>query len=175
MNGQDGGQGRTTTDGATGREAPVPFETEIQVRWSDEDRYGHVNNARLLTLTEEARVRATRAWSGVTPGRDVHRVVRAMESLGLAWSVRDIAVALSAFNVAYPRIRSLLHEADSKQAMVELGHLASSYRTAKGSLDAARLTGPNGYGESRPLEDLGQTMPGCKSEKNRRTELNVQN
>ncbi|MCR8675783.1 acyl-CoA thioesterase [Micrococcus sp. HG099] len=77
--GQDGGQGRTTTDGATGREAPVPFETEIQVRWSDEDRYGHVNNARLLTLTEEARVRATRAWSGVTPGRDVHRVVRAME------------------------------------------------------------------------------------------------
>lgn len=58
---------------------PAPFETEIQVRWSDEDRYGHVNNARLLTLTEEARVRATRAWSGATPGRDVHRVVRAME------------------------------------------------------------------------------------------------
>ena len=42
-------------------------------------------------------------------------------------------------------------------------------------IDAARLTGPNGYGESRPLEDMGQTMPGCKSEKNRRTELNVQN
>jgi OOP family OmpA-OmpF porin len=48
------------------------------------------------------------------------------------------------------------------------------YLTSNG-IDAARLTGPNGYGESRPLEDLGQTMPGCKSEKNRRTELNVQN
>lgn len=70
----------------------------------------------------------------------VYRVVRAMESLGLAWSVRDIAVALSAFTVAYPRIRELLHEQDAKQAMVELGHLASSYRTAKGSLDSARLT-----------------------------------
>ncbi len=70
----------------------------------------------------------------------VYRVVRAMESLGLAWSVRDIAVALSAFTVAYPRMRSLLHEKGAKQAMVELGHLASSYRTAKGSLDSARLT-----------------------------------
>ena len=64
---------------ASGAQAPTPFETEIQIRWSDEDRYGHVNNARLLTLTEEARVRATRAWAGATPGRDVHRVVRAME------------------------------------------------------------------------------------------------
>ena len=70
----------------------------------------------------------------------VYRVVRAMESLGLAWSVRDIAVALSAFNYAYPRMRDLLHEQGSKQAMIELGHLASSYRTAKGSLDSARLT-----------------------------------
>lgn len=70
----------------------------------------------------------------------VYRVVRTMESLGLAWSVRDIAVALSAFTVAYPRMRDLLHEQGAKQAMVELGHLAGSYRTAKGSLDATRLT-----------------------------------
>ncbi len=70
----------------------------------------------------------------------VYRVVRAMESLGLAWSVRDVAVALSAFTVAYPRMRALLHENGSKQAMVELGHLAGTYRTAKGSLDSARLT-----------------------------------
>ena len=48
------------------------------------------------------------------------------------------------------------------------------YLTTNG-IDAARLSGPNGYGESRPLEDLGQTLPGCKSERNRRTELNVQN
>lgn len=49
-----------------------------------------------------------------------------------------------------------------------------SYLTSNG-VDAARLVGPNGFGESRPLEDLGQAMPACKSEKNRRTELNVQN
>ncbi len=41
------------------------------------------------------------------------------------------------------------------------------YLTTNG-IDAARLTGPNGYGESRPLEDMGQAFPACKSEKNRR-------
>ena len=70
----------------------------------------------------------------------VYRVVKAMESFGLAWSVKDIAVALSAFTVAYPRMRALLHESGAKEAMIELGHLANSYRTAKGSLDSARLT-----------------------------------
>lgn len=48
------------------------------------------------------------------------------------------------------------------------------YLTSNG-VDASRLAGPNGYGESRPLEATPQTLPGCKSETNRRTELNVQN
>jgi len=49
-----------------------------------------------------------------------------------------------------------------------------NYLTQNG-VDAGRLTGPIGYGESRPLEQTPQTLPACKSEKNRRTELNVQN
>ncbi|WP_441822077.1 OmpA family protein, partial [Lysobacter sp. TAB13] len=51
---------------------------------------------------------------------------------------------------------------------------AYDYLTSNG-VDAGRLTGPVGYGESRPLESTPQTFPACKSEKNRRTELNVQN
>ena len=47
------------------------------------------------------------------------------------------------------------------------------YLTSNG-IDAGRLAGPNGYGESRPLENLGDALPGCKSETNRRTELNSQ-
>lgn len=70
----------------------------------------------------------------------IYRMVRAMESFGLAWSIRDIAVSLSAFNLAYPHLRSMLHKIGARQAMVELGHLASSYRTAKGMLDTARIT-----------------------------------
>lgn len=34
----------------------------IPVRWSDLDAYGHVNNARMLTLLEEARIAAF--WGG---------------------------------------------------------------------------------------------------------------
>ncbi len=32
------------------------YVTEVRVRWSDLDAFGHVNNARTLTLLEEARV-----------------------------------------------------------------------------------------------------------------------
>ncbi len=48
------------------------------------------------------------------------------------------------------------------------------YLTSNG-VDAGRLVGPHGYGETHPLEQTPQTYPACKSEKNRRTELNVQN
>ena len=56
-----------------------------------------------------------------------------------------------------------------RRARVVYDHLANA------GIDAARMVGPNGYGESRPLEALGDDFPGCKSETNRRTELNVQN
>ncbi|HRF83377.1 MAG TPA: OmpA family protein, partial [Pseudoxanthomonas sp.] len=46
---------------------------------------------------------------------------------------------------------------------------------ASNGIDSSRLSGPVGYGESRPLEPTPQTFPGCKNETNRRTELNVQN
>jgi hypothetical protein len=70
----------------------------------------------------------------------IARMVRALESFGLSWSIHDIAVALSAFQLAYPHIRNMLEDIKATQALVELGHLASSYRTAKGTLDAQRLT-----------------------------------
>lgn len=39
---------------------PWPFELEMPLRWSDQDALGHVNNARIITLIEEARIRWTR-------------------------------------------------------------------------------------------------------------------
>ncbi|HJX77936.1 acyl-CoA thioesterase [Glutamicibacter sp.] len=35
-------------------------EVLLQLRWSDQDALGHVNNARIVTLMEEARIRWTR-------------------------------------------------------------------------------------------------------------------
>lgn len=40
-----------------------PYEFEMQLRWSDQDALGHVNNARVLTLMEEARIRWSRSAS----------------------------------------------------------------------------------------------------------------
>jgi len=34
------------------------LELNIELRWSDQDMMGHVNNARIMTLVEEARIRA---------------------------------------------------------------------------------------------------------------------
>ncbi|MEZ4753078.1 MAG: TraM recognition domain-containing protein [Bdellovibrionota bacterium] len=70
----------------------------------------------------------------------IYRMVRAFESFGLSWSIRDMAVALSAFNMSYPHLRDLLTKIGARGALVELGHLASSYRTAGGKLDTAKIT-----------------------------------
>lgn len=50
-------------EGATG------VDIDLQLRWSDEDALGHVNNARVVTLMEEARLRWTqpRSKSGRFP------------------------------------------------------------------------------------------------------------
>lgn len=51
------------------------YETEVRVRWSDLDAFGHVNNARTLTLLEEARV----DWLFVAAAR--HGVDRLTEGI----------------------------------------------------------------------------------------------
>ena len=47
-----------------------------------------------------------------------------------------------------------------------------NYLTSNG-IDSSRISGPTGYGETRPLVQTEQTTPGCRNETNRRTELNV--
>ncbi|GMA39080.1 acyl-CoA thioesterase [Mobilicoccus caccae] len=56
-----------------------PYACEVQVRWSDQDINGHVNNARLVTLVEEVRVRALKAWGLPAPGPHRPRVLRSFE------------------------------------------------------------------------------------------------
>ncbi|GAA1124226.1 thioesterase family protein [Citricoccus alkalitolerans] len=35
----------------------APYEFEMDLRWSDQDLQGHVNNAKIVALAEEARIR----------------------------------------------------------------------------------------------------------------------
>ena len=54
---------------------------EVQLRWSDQDINAHINNARILTLMEEARIRATQLWTVTTPGMSgQQRVIRALNT-----------------------------------------------------------------------------------------------
>ena len=55
--------------------AQKAYHFEMQLRWSDQDLLGHVNNARIVTLAEEARIRADAAWFPDSP-KGGSRVVR---------------------------------------------------------------------------------------------------
>lgn len=55
------------------------FTCDLAVRWSDQDLNGHVNNARVITLVEEARVQADLAWAGADTAWGGGRVVRRLE------------------------------------------------------------------------------------------------
>ncbi|MBD1848076.1 TraM recognition domain-containing protein, partial [Cyanobacteria bacterium FACHB-63] len=70
----------------------------------------------------------------------VFRIVRALDSLGLSWSIEDVAVALSSFAIAYPHLKAMLQSINAHDALLELAHFATSYRTPKGTLDVQKLT-----------------------------------
>lgn len=42
----------------------TPFVAQVPIRWTDQDAYGHLNNARAITLLEEARI--SFLWSGAS-------------------------------------------------------------------------------------------------------------
>lgn len=53
----------------------------LQLRWSDQDINGHMNNVQILTLMEEARIRATQQWTATTPGSSgPKRIARALNT-----------------------------------------------------------------------------------------------
>jgi hypothetical protein len=69
----------------------------------------------------------------------VYRIVRALDALGGNWSVRDVAMALSAFDLAYPHLKEKLVRAKEEEAVVDLSHLAATYRSPRGGFDKGRM------------------------------------
>jgi hypothetical protein len=70
----------------------------------------------------------------------VFRIVRALDSIGLSWSIEDVAAALGSFAIAYPHLKVMLQSVHATDALLGLAHFASTYRTPKGSLDIQKLT-----------------------------------
>lgn len=59
----------------------VATPVRVALRWSDQDVNGHVNNARILTLVEEARIQAVQRWTATTPdGTGYKRMVRVLNT-----------------------------------------------------------------------------------------------
>ncbi|MFF9562714.1 acyl-CoA thioesterase [Leifsonia sp. NPDC014704] len=59
----------------------------IKLRWSDLDAYGHVNNAEMLRLLEEARIEAF--WATDDSGGDTSGVAGSGEAVGGSTAVLD--------------------------------------------------------------------------------------
>jgi len=59
----------------------------IKLRWSDLDAYGHVNNAEMLRLLEEARIEAF--WATDDAGQDAGAVQGSGEAVGGSTAVLD--------------------------------------------------------------------------------------
>lgn len=51
--------------------ANAVYSTEVALRWSDMDAYGHVNNVQYLRLLEDARISAFDAWFGAEGGESM--------------------------------------------------------------------------------------------------------
>lgn len=117
--------------------------TVLPVRWSDQDLNRHVNNARVVTLIEEARLSATASWLGEDGIPDPARP-RVVVSLALDYlrsidhgpeltaRVRVSRVGRSSYTVAYE--------------LVQHGRVAVRARTVLVQTDPAT-------GRSTPLPD----------------------
>ena len=99
----------------------APYTADVVVRWSDQDAYGHVNHARVVTLLEDARTGLffdAAAHAGVSEF-EVGLLVAALEVTyrrPISWSPRGVHVEMAvhdiraaSFRVAY---RLLLPDGD---------------------------------------------------------------
>jgi len=99
----------------------APYVTDVAVRWSDQDAYGHVNHARVVTLLEDARTgllfdAATRAGVAAFEAGLLVATLDVAYRRPIPWSPAGVRVVMTAedvraasFRVAY---RLLLPDGD---------------------------------------------------------------
>lgn len=82
----------------------------------------------------------------------IYRVIRAFESLGFSWSIKDILAVLSNFDLAYPQLRRLLEERDARKAVVELSQLVSNVDINR-NLDIKKIIRDTPFGQKIDSND----------------------
>jgi acyl-CoA thioester hydrolase len=126
----------------------------LELRWSDQDALGHVNNARIITLMEEARIRWTRG--GEAKGRfGFGTVVASLQvdylrqlHYGPDFSIRlgIVRIGTKSFTVRHVGIQGGVEVFDGTTVMVPLAEDGVSSRALdpeerawlEGSMTAAR-------------------------------------
>lgn len=132
------------------------------------DPFDPVHAYNYVMTTQRSDVKARKVHrSGIPPVSDsseakhydrlaadsIYRMVRAMDSTGLAWNIKDVAVSLSAFMHAYPQLHAMLERVGAHEAQVELGHLFSSYADGRGGFNTVKM-GDNLRGISSELHAI---------------------
>ncbi|GAA4780232.1 thioesterase family protein [Actinomycetospora chlora] len=91
----------------------APYVNDVAVRWSDQDAYGHVNHARVVTLLEDARTgllfdAATRAGVAAFEAGLLVAALEVRYRRPIPWTPAGVRVAMTAqdvraasFQVAY--------------------------------------------------------------------------
>ncbi|WP_040162090.1 acyl-CoA thioesterase [Mobilicoccus massiliensis] len=112
----------------TSDDATRPYVLEIPLRWSDMDAYGHVNNAKFVTLLEEARVIALHEWfgdSGLLEGGIVVSSQTLDYTAQLSYRAEPVAVVVwcshlgaSSFTIAY-EVRDPARVGDTSYCLAE--------------------------------------------------------
>jgi TraM recognition site of TraD and TraG len=89
----------------------------------------------------------------------INRIVRVLQSTGLAWNIRDVAVSLAEFKHSYDHLKFMLESIGALDAMVELGSILSSYADGKGGYNLQKM-GDNLRGIASELQSISNSEIG---------------
>ncbi|MDD7942067.1 thioesterase family protein [Actinomycetospora lutea] len=133
----------------------APYVNDVAVRWSDQDAYGHVNHARVVTLLEDARTgllfdAAARAGVAAFEAGLLVASLEVAYKRPIAWSPAGVRVLMTAedvraasFRVAY---RLLLPDGDGD----------GSFDEAKPAVTATTQLVPYDLATERPRRLTGE-------------------
>ena len=115
-----------TTDATP--EHPAPLDVPVPVRWTDLDAYGHVNNAAMVRLLEEARIAAFWQPAPDQLALGAQQPPAALPVSGAGTEDTDIATVIASQRIEY--VRQLGHRRDGVVVRLWLSRIGGASLTA---------------------------------------------
>lgn len=112
-----------TTDATP--EHPAPLDVPVPVRWTDLDAYGHVNNAAMVRLLEEARIAAF--WQPAPEQLELG-AQQPPAALPISGAGADLATVIASQRIEY--VRQLGHRRDGVVVRLWLSRIGGASLSA---------------------------------------------